>query len=180
MVKEGLLKKTPDPKVKPAFYHLASYPKAYNKHNCEHEKIGADIYVNLQQFIIYWDHKEQPDFTSVKVKPDRQSVMGTQAIMWEIDRATMIRDLIIEKARKYINYANKYERQFYVIFACPKGRVRTLLEVLKDFRHGLVWFFLVDYEELLINPTGQIFTSLRGERVTLLYLAVRHETLQPE
>lgn len=169
MEKDELVKKTPDPKVSPAFYHLSTFPKAYNKHNCEHEKIAGDIYVNLQAFINYWDYHETKDFTQLKLKPDRQSVIGGQVIMWEIDKATEIRAEIIEKVRKYIRYAEKYQQDYFVVFACPKGRVKSLLEVLKDFRHGLVWFFLVDYEELLINPTGNIFTSIMGERVTLVY-----------
>src|ERR1700750_1633922 len=72
MVGDGLLKKADG--ITPPFYHLKTHPKAYNIFNFKHEKIAADIYVYLQPFISYWDFRDQPDFLSAGLKPDRQSV----------------------------------------------------------------------------------------------------------
>jgi uncharacterized protein Usg len=166
MVDDGLLKKADG--ITPPFYHLKSHPKAYNIFNYQHEKIAADIYVYLQPFINYWDFKDQPDFLSVGLKPDRQSIINALPVMWEIDRSTMTRGKIIAKVEKYIRFANKYNRKFRVIFACSNRRAKSLLQVLTQYRHHLVWFYTVDFKELITNPTGEIFNSITLERVPLL------------
>jgi hypothetical protein len=166
MVKDGLLKKADG--ITPPFYHLKSHPKAYNIFNFKHEKIAADIYVYLQPFINYWDYKDRSDFLSAGLKPDRQSVINTLPVMWEIDRSTMIRQKIIGKVEKYIRFANKEQRNFRVIFACSDRRAKSLIQVLTPYRHHLVWFYTVDYKELINNPTGKIFNSITLNRVPLL------------
>jgi hypothetical protein len=166
MVGDGLLKRADG--ITPPFYHLKSHPKAYNIFNFKHEKIAADIYVYLQPFINYWDFKDQPDFLSAGLKPDRQSVINGLPVMWEIDRSTMVRSKIIDKVEKYIRFANKYNREFRVVFACSGRRAKSLVKVLTPYRHHLVWFYTVDYKELITNPTGEIFNSITLNRVPLL------------
>jgi hypothetical protein len=173
MVGEGLLKKA---ELMPPFYHLKSHSKAYNIFNYKHEKIAADIYVNLQPFINYWDYKDQPDFLSAGLKPDRQTVVSGLAVVWEIDRSTMIRGKIVQKVEKYIRFANKHNREFRVVFACSDRRAKSLIQVLTPYRHHLVWFYTVDYKELINNPTGAIFNSITLERVPLLEAQSSPET----
>lgn len=166
MERDGLLKKADS--ITPHFYHLSSFKKAYNIFNYQHEKIAGDIYVSLREFLQYWDAKEQPDFLSVGLKPDRLSVINSVAIFWEIDRSTMVRAKITEKIEKYLRYARKNNRQFIVVLACSDRRAKSLLAHLKEFKNRQVWFYTVDYRELIKNPAGQIFNSPTGERVTLL------------
>ncbi len=174
MVNDGLLKKADG--INPPFYHLKTHPKAYNIFNFKHEKIAADIYVNLQPFIGYWDFKDRSDFLSAGLKPDRQSVINALPVMWEIDRSTMIRGKIIQKVEKYIRFATKYSREFKVIFACSDRRAKSLIQVLTPYRHHLVWFYTVDFKELINNPTGEIFNSITLERVPLLEVLNLPET----
>ena len=132
--------------ISPYFYHLKSHKKAYNIFNYKHEKIGADIYVCLQEYIKYWSRAVTPDFISVKLKPDITSAF-TMVVLWELDRSTMTQKKIADKILKYIRYAKKYNRKFNVIFACPKRRANTLLKLFGKYRNPNVWFFTVDYNE---------------------------------
>lgn len=174
MVKDGLLKKADG--ITPPFYHLKSHPKAYNIFNFKHEKIAADIYVYLQPFINYWNYKDQPDFLSVGIKPDRQSQINGLPMIWEIDRSTMVRQKIIGKVERYIRFAAREKREFKVIFACSDRRAKSLIQVLTPYRHHLVWFYTVDYKELINNPTGEIFNSITLQRVPLLANQTSAET----
>lgn len=170
MVADGLLKKASG--ITPPFYHLKSHPKAYNIFNFKHEKIAADIYVYLQSLINYWSNKDQPDFLSAGLKPDRQSRINDFPVIWEIDRSTMTRQKIIGKIEKYIRFADRYEQQFNVVFACSDRRAKSLIQIMTPYKHRLVWFFTVDYRELIKNPTGEILNSVTLNRVPLLEVLV--------
>jgi hypothetical protein len=165
MMSDGLLKKAEG--VAPPFYHLKTHPKAYNIFNYKHEKIAADIYVNSQPFIDKWRIK-QDDLTSFGIKPDRLCLLSGYPTVWEIDRSTMVRQKIINKVEKYIRFANKSGWKFHVIFACSDRRAKSLIQVLAPYKHHLVWFYTVDYKQLLNNPTGDIFNSITQNRVPLM------------
>lgn len=173
MENEGLLKRADG--VTPYFYHLKSHKKAYNIFNYKHEKICADIYVHLQDHLDAWYTEYDPDFDSVGLRPDRQSICGGFVVMWEIDRSTMTQSKIIKKLEKYRQYANRFNREFIVVFACSDRRAKSLIPRFKDFKNRKVWFFTVNYKDLLNNPTGAIFNSPRLERVSLLHPNVPHE-----
>jgi len=166
MLDEKLIKRADQ--IKPYFYHLKSHPKAYNIFNQKHEKLCADIYVNLVEYFQEWYCEFDQEFESVKLRPDRQSVFNGLPAMWEIDRATMVHRKIISKAEKYLRYSRKYNRQFRVIFACSGRRARNLITTLQQFRNPNVWFYTVDYNELFKSPSAPIFYSVTGERVALL------------
>jgi hypothetical protein len=154
--------------IEPYFYHLKAHKKAYNIFNFKHEKICGDIYVCLNQYLKYWDATDQPDFRSVRLKPDRASIIDTQIIFWEIDRSTMVHSKIIEKIEKYVKLAKRDRRSFTVVFVCSSRRAKTLLQELQEFKNSYVRFFTVDLKELVNNPTAQIFNSPTGERLTLV------------
>ena len=171
MVKDEVLKRADG--ITPPFYHLKSHPKAYNIFNYQHEKIAADIYVALNDYLDYWGaFNQDPEFLSVGLKYDRASrfyrEFGGERAIWEIDRSTMVRTKIIAKVEKYIKFANRYNREFKVIIACSNRRAKSLISVLTPYRHHLVWFYTVDFNELINNPTGEIFNSITQERVPLL------------
>jgi hypothetical protein len=167
MEKDGLVKKADN--ISPYFYHLP-YQTRYNNITYKHEKIGGDIYVYCQKIIEYWDYSEQPDFLKYKLKPDRQSVMAGKIIMWELDRATMIKARIIQKIEKYLKFAQDNRRQFTVTFATTPRRAKSITEEFDQYRNSYVWFMAVDVTELIANPLGQVFLTLNNRRVSIQQL----------
>lgn len=150
----------------PLFFHLPTV-KAPNAHNYQHEKDCADLYVSCQTtgLLRKWTWEEFPDFASCGVKPDRLSVIERQddgrAIMWENDSGDEPLEEIAGKVERYIQFAERYQRRFAVPFvAHSKGRARNiLLEVLRNVKHGLVWFYVAEFSSVINTPLDPIFVS---------------------
>jgi hypothetical protein len=145
--------------VLPHFYHLPSQTR-YNNITFKHEQMCGDIYVNCQSIIDYWEYREQEDFLEFKIKPDRQSVMAGKIILWEIDRATMIKSQIIKKLEKYFQFAAANQRQFTLAFATTTRRAKSIAKEFGPYRNGYVWFTAVDVTQLAASPEGNVFQTL--------------------
>ena len=96
--------------------------------------------------------------------------MAGKIIMWELDRATMIKARIIQKIEKYLKFAQDNRRQFTVTFATTPRRAKSITEEFDQYRNSYVWFMAVDVTELIANPLGQVFLTLNNRRVSIQQL----------
>jgi Replication-relaxation len=165
MLSDGLLKRAEG--FTPYFYHLKSHPKAYSEQNYKHEKIGADIYISLIEYLAEWNNRPDKFLNSYGIQPDRLSVINGEIILWEIDRSTMkLRD-ITGKIEKYLSMAPLAPKHVSVVFACTSRRGKSILQLLDGIRNRNVWFFVVDYRELIADPRATLFHSAVSDDVTL-------------
>jgi hypothetical protein len=165
MLDDGLLKRAEG--FTPYFYHLKSHPKAYNIHNYKHEKICADIYISLNKYLIEWNNKPDNFLNPLGIYPDRLSVINGEIILWEIDRATEKLGDIKNKIEKYLSCAQSTPKHLSVVFASTPRRGKSILKLLAGVRSRNVWFFVVDYQELIADPKTAVFHSAVSRYVTL-------------